>query len=214
MSGVFRLVILAIILGVAGGLLFPASGPAASGVAISVSVNPGAQDTMTCGWHEVCKPGYYPPYTALDWRNWGTNPPVYWRSWAIRSDGQTEHVAYGDILTDNFACYRISVWVFDIWGFDKGKVFYTHTRTTIHGTRFWITASPPLDGWFTSYPVGYSVAQDICSDFDGQHLHQYADYSRWQKAGPYPNAPAPETTYSPITAPGHLQAVQSWCWWC
>jgi len=202
-----------VILGLAS-TLGPSRNASAITESLTLRVHPGPEArfaTLTCSWHSVCVP--FSPGNALDWANghqqYAPNRPIYWRSWGYRSGG-TGTIAYGRIVQNDTAfCYRVDVNVRDVFGFAKGFVRYTHSRTWTPGWDFGVTASP---GWsFTRNEIGFSVAAEKSAScpWTGQHLHQEAEPAYW--SANWPNFGSTGATYD-AEATASWQYQQSWNW--
>lgn len=204
--------LLAAVVGGAYGLITPASPVRAVTVNVGLGINPGASNTLTCGWHSACIAGQYDPRTALDWDN-PDNGTVYWRSWGYRDDGYTGQIANAWLYTTNTpTCYQIRIDVWDVFGYLQGTEYYQHTTTPWNG---WSNPVNAGGGYwsYTSFAIGYSPATELsgsCSFF-GSHNHQYGGPSFGRNSPGYPDAPA-SATYADITQPGYWQNNKWWTW--
>lgn len=203
---------LAVIIGGISGLIAPATSSAQSGrVDVHLTINPGATNSLTCGWHEACLSPFYFG-SALDWANAG-NAYIYWRSYGWRSD-TTGQVATGTVGTSNTGCSRMLIDVRDVYGYSQGISYYTHSWTPWNGHPVRIDAG----GGFwqgNNQIIGYTYLNER-ADFpncptSGSHLHQYAS-GYGQNTGLYPGAPGTGTY--PVTNNGYWQNDRRWCWFC
>lgn len=197
------------------GMLWPFGQPREAGaipVSITLRVNPGANETLTCLWHGECG---VESGAALDWDDL-SNGDVFWRSYAYRNDTPyATTIATGTIEYSapiGFDCYETRVDIVDAFSFDKGHIQYLHAASWVNGYEVDITAS---SGWtYVSQVVAFTVNQENCAAWDGEHLHQDAVPSiAWAKnTALYNGTPAPPTGYL-IGLSGSWQYELSWAWY-
>lgn len=228
-AAILAAVIVAAALGALGGSLFPArfsANEALASTPVTLRVHPGATSTVNCWWHGTC---YTPPThgTGMDWRNTGTNPPVYWRSFGFRGDGQNFSIGTGLIQDTTGGCNEVQVTVTDAFSFPKGAIIYTHSGTWTPGWTFPINGGGPIYGAWTQTSVGFSKWPDVpgCPATD-QHLHEDATPQWTRNTSVYPSAacyagdgctPLPgndgEGTVEPnFLNGGNEQYSQLWSW--
>jgi hypothetical protein len=174
--------------------------------------------SINCGWHSAC----VSPYTsgsALDWQNSG-NAAIYWRSYNFRSDTSNGTIGTGNIASNNGTCKGIRVDVYDIFGFTKGAIQYTHSQLSQQYSSFGI-----FGGWggpWQELQIGRTASTEFSSCvnqglWSGPHLHQTRGATWWEVTGPYPSASSCHTSgcwVGPHTSPGYQQFEQHWCWFC
>lgn len=206
---------IAAVAGALGGLL-PGRSPTvgATTEAVTLHINLGPEhysEHVTCLWHTAClsPPN---PGNALDWYNSHTpNEPVIWRSYGYRSIG-TGIIVTGTIQVSDGTCSQVRVHLMDPFAFDKGYSYYTHTRTYIPGWTVSASASPAWS--YSSSSVGFSWEDELnnCKLYGlwtGQHLHQYADSSRFSANTSYFTS---LSTYYNVDSYYAWQYSQSWQW--
>jgi hypothetical protein len=132
--------LVASVLGVGVGSLAPTPSGAQTGrVDTTLTINPAANVTLTCGWHTQCTP----PYAygeALDWDN-SAGGAVTWRSYSWRSDTCTCYIGYTDLYeVDTPYCYEIEQVVYDWYGVYRGTEYFEHTTTPWNAYQNYLTA--------------------------------------------------------------------------
>lgn len=199
------------------GWLMPAGDLArATTVNVTLHIHPGPDhysETINCLWHGAC---YSPPTpgNALDWNNdHVANEQIIWRSYGYRSSG-SGNIATGVIQVSNGTCSQIRVHLVDAFSFDKGYSYYTHSATWTPGYSVYAPAS---SGWsYSSSSIGFSLADEVdpCEFavpplWTSQHLHQYADASRF--SANTPKFTSTTTSYN-VDSYYAWQYSQSWQW--
>ena len=192
---------------VLGGLLgFVAAPPARAVTSVALEIHPGASTFFNCGWHIACEETPTPG-PALD-RNETGDSSIYWRSYGYIPG--FDYFARGTIETATMGCYRIRVDISSPAGQTyRGSEYYTHTRTDVAGQTFDIPGST-FGSSYTRY-IGYTIDPDQCSQWTGEHLHQYAYWEDVSSSstGNYPAAINYGTTF-PVTSQGYYQDRANW----
>ncbi len=224
----------AIAIGAVAGSLFPARfspDVASAAIPVILRVHPGATSTVACWWHGTCYA--YPDRptrgTGMDWQNPGGNPPVYWRSFGARGDGQSLKIGTGRILNTTGRCNEVSVRVTDIFAFEKGWIRYTHSGTWTPDWEFTINGAAPIYGAWTQVGIGFSKwPEQTGCPATGQHLHEDATAQWTRNTAVYPSVvcyqgdpctpPLPPandgegTNYPNFLNGGQEQYWQRWDW--
>lgn len=222
----------AVLLGALAGWLFPAGFSrevAHASTPVALRVHPGATSTVNCWWHGTCYPYPNTPTrgTAMDWKNPGSNPPVYWRSFGFRGDGLSYSIGQGLIQDTTGTCNQVSVQVTDAFNFSKGTIHYTHSRTWTPGWSFQINGGYAVWGAWTQTSVAFSEWPELtgCPATD-QHLHEDASWQWTRNTSVYPSAacyqgegcvPQPGNDGEGTVRPDFLdggkeQYSQTWAW--
>jgi hypothetical protein len=186
-----------------------------------LTINPGATNALTCGWHDVCSGGGGTG-CCLDWSN-AVGAGVYFRSWGWRSGAAgSVQVADSYVTTPNTSCSRVAIDLYLRDGTYLGSAYYTHNYTLWYGVYNPVNASQSWTPTTFLIAYTYDYQQEIrdfpyCTTF-GNHLHQGASWQFSRRVsstatGTYPNAdqhPGYNVYYHPVTSNGWWQNQRTW----
>lgn len=158
---------LSVLVGVALGVLFPATATHASS-SFSVAVYPGGNGYPTCGWHQTC----LSPYVTGPALDFGDPTYVYFRSYGSGSSGSLAGQGRIAYVSGNQCQHLTYVDIYDLLGNYQSEVLYQHVSSGYAGYNFWINGS--VYGSTTEYYVGQTIDEPhtpTCP-FTGMHVHQ------------------------------------------